>query len=67
MNTLAQKLLEVWNEHKGAYPEGEQVKAADDLAGFFMEESIRLDLGEDFNPLMVSMNDVLADSDPFAL
>ena len=56
---LTTRVIEFWNELKASYPEGVQLKAADELTGHFMEVSTELDLGAGFNP------DDLADDDPY--
>lgn len=47
---LTTRVTEFWNELKASYPEGIQLKAADELTMFFIEVSSALDLGPDFNP-----------------
>ena len=49
MNTLAAKVKEFWENLQGTYPDGEQIKAADDLASFFMEEGPRIEFGGDID------------------
>ena len=66
MNNLTARVKEFWNELKDSYPEGEQVKAADDLAAFFMEEGPRIEFGDDLEiPEYAEAEDTFQTADPF--
>ena len=66
MNNLTEQVKEFWENLKEAYPQGEQVKAADDLAAFFMEEGPRIEFGEEDEVDCFVEADTDATSDPFA-
>lgn len=68
MNSLVARMKEFWENLKDSYPLGNQVKSADELASFFMEEGPRLEYGDDFDiPEYAEAEDTANTEDPFGI